>query len=62
MGYSLYQDSGRTTVWGNTVGTAPASVAGSGVAQNFTVYGQVAAGQTLPVGSYADTVVATVTF
>ncbi len=62
MGYSLYQDSARTTVWGNTVGTAPTSVPGSGVAQNFTVYGQVAAGQSLPVGSYADTVVATVTF
>jgi spore coat protein U-like protein len=62
MSYALYQDSGRTTVWGNTAGTAPSAVAGTGVAQNVTVYGQIAAGQNLPAGSYADTVVATVTF
>jgi spore coat protein U-like protein len=62
MAYGLYQDSGRTTVWGNTPGTAPAAIAGTGLAQNATVYGQVPAGQNLPSGSYADTVVATVTF
>jgi spore coat protein U-like protein len=62
MAYSLYSDSGRTTVWGNTVATAPGSVAGTDVAQNFTVYGRIPAAQNLPSGSYADTVVATVTF
>jgi spore coat protein U-like protein len=62
MGYALYQDSGHATVWGNTSGTAPAAVAGTGLAQSTTVYGQVSAGQDLPAGTYNDTVVATVTF
>jgi spore coat protein U-like protein len=62
MAYALYQNTGRTTVWGNTPGTAPPAVAGTGLAQNTTVYGQVSGGQNLPAGSYADTVVATVTF
>jgi spore coat protein U-like protein len=62
MGYALYQDSGHATVWGNTSGTSPAAVTGTGLAQNTTVYGQVSAGQDLPAGTYNDTVVATVTF
>jgi spore coat protein U-like protein len=62
LGYFLYQNVGRTTVWGNTGGSAPSAVAGTGVAQNFTVYGAVTGGQNVPTGSYTDTVVATVTF
>lgn len=61
LAYTLYQDSGRTTVWGNTAGTGVSDV-GTGVAQNVTVYGAVAAGQNVPAGSYSDTVLATVTF
>ena len=61
--YALYQDTGRTTPWGNTpstwVGTTPAP---STSPQVFTVYGRIPAGQTSPGGSYADTVVATVNF
>jgi spore coat protein U-like protein len=62
MAYGLFQDSGHATTWGNTPATAPASVAGTGLAQNATVYGLVPSGQNLPSGSYTDTVVATVTF
>ncbi len=61
LAYSLYQDSGLTTVWGNTSVTGVADT-GNGTAQNVTVYGSVAAGQNVPAGSYSDTVVATVTF
>lgn len=61
LAYALYQDSGRTTVWGNTAGTGVADV-GTGAVQNVTVYGAVAAGQNVPAGSYSDTVLATVTF
>jgi spore coat protein U-like protein len=61
LGYSLYSDTGRTTVWGNTAGTGVAET-GTGAAQAVTVYGAVAAGQNVPTGSYSDTVVATVTF
>lgn len=61
LAYALYQDSGRTTVWGNTAATGVAQT-GTGSAQNVTVYGAVTAGQNVPAGSYSDTVVATVTF
>ncbi len=62
LGYALYQQAGRTSAWGNTVATAPSSVPGTGAAQVFTVYGRIPGGQNVPAGSYADTVVATVTF
>jgi spore coat protein U-like protein len=59
--YSLYQNTGRTTVWGNTAGTGVANT-GTGSQVAVTVYGAVDAGQNVPAGSYSDTVVATVTF
>lgn len=61
LSYQLYQDSSATTVWGDTAGTG-ATVAGTGAAVTTNVYGVVSAGQNVPAGSYADTVVATVTF
>jgi len=61
LAYSLYQDTARTTVWGNTTGTGVA-VTGTGAVDNVTVYGAVAAGQNVPATSYSDTVTATVTF
>ncbi|HSB18534.1 MAG TPA: spore coat U domain-containing protein [Anaeromyxobacteraceae bacterium] len=62
LGYELYSDSGRSTVWGNTQPTGVGGT-GSGAAQTVPVYGRVAAGQTtVPAGAYADSVVATVNF
>jgi spore coat protein U-like protein len=61
LAYSLYQDSGRTTVWGDTAGTGVPHT-GDGTATTVNVYGRVGAGQNVPTGSYSDTVVATVTF
>ena len=61
--YELYQDAGRTTVWGNAgAGLYSPGAAPSKVARNFTVYGRVAANQDVAVGSFTDTVVATVNF
>jgi spore coat protein U-like protein len=62
LNYSMYSDSGRTTNWGNTVGTDTVSGTGTGSAQNVTVYGRIPASQLSPVGSYSDTVTVTVTF
>ena len=59
--YSLFQDAGHATVWGNTAGTGVANT-GTGTQTAITVYGTVAAGQNVPSGNYSDTVVATVTF
>jgi len=61
LAYSLYQDAGRTTVWGNTTPTGVTGT-GTGSAVQLTVFGQIPAGQSKPAGTYADTVVATVTF
>ncbi len=60
--YSLYSNSGRTTNWGNTVGTDTVAGTGSGGAQTLTVYGQLPAGQVVTPGSYADTITATLTY
>jgi spore coat protein U domain-containing protein, fimbrial subunit CupE1/2/3/6 len=62
VNYSLYTNSGRTTVWGNTVGTNTVSGTGSGAAQALTVYGRVPAQTTPAPGTYADTIVTTITY
>jgi spore coat protein U-like protein len=59
----LYQNIGRTTVWGTGAAaglTIP--VAPSRAARTFTVFGRVAAGQDVAAASYNDTVVATINF
>jgi spore coat protein U-like protein len=60
LNYSLYTNSGHTTVFDGSTGVA---VTGTGAQVGTSVYGSIPAGQnTLPAGSYSDTVVATVTF
>jgi spore coat protein U-like protein len=66
--YNLYKDSGFTQVWGDgTVGTV--TVTGSAtvvlfpVTTNYAVYSRIASGQnTARAGSYADSLVVTVTY
>ncbi|RAZ84152.1 spore coat U domain-containing protein [Mesorhizobium hawassense] len=62
INYTLYSDSGRTTVWGNTVGTDTVSATGNGSAQSFTVYGRVPSQTTPAPAVYTDTVTVTVTY
>jgi spore coat protein U-like protein len=59
--YSLFSDTGRTAVWGDTAGTGVPHT-GTGTLTALTVYGVVNAGQQVPAGNYSDTVVATITF
>ena len=59
LSYQLYTDAGHATTWDNSTG---ATVTGTGAAVTTNVYGVVTAGQNVPVGSYADTVLATVSF
>ena len=61
LSYSIYQDSPRSSVWGNTAGTGVGHT-GLGTATSISVYGRVPAGQNVASGAYTDTVVATVTF
>jgi len=61
--YELYRDTARATVWGDTADTAlDVPAAPDRNPRAFTVYGRVAAAQDASVGSYTDTVVATVNF
>jgi spore coat protein U-like protein len=61
LAYFLYSESTRITVWGNTVLTGKTDT-GTGAASQLTIYAAVTGGQNKPVGSYTDTVVATVTY
>jgi spore coat protein U-like protein len=63
--YNLYRDVSRTQIWGDgTAGTfhfgpfAPTD----GVDETVTIFGRVPARQSSPVGTYTDTVVATINF
>jgi spore coat protein U-like protein len=60
--YSLYSDSGRTTVWGNTVGTNTVSATGNGASQSYTVCGRVPSQTTPAAATYTDTITVTVTY
>jgi spore coat protein U domain-containing protein, fimbrial subunit CupE1/2/3/6 len=63
LSYNLFQETSRTTLWGNTPGTAPAAFTSTGLAQLVTVFGRITATQpTALIGAYTDLVVATVNF
>lgn len=63
LDYGLYTDTARTTNWDDIGGTTVVSGTGTGVGQEITVYGRIHTGQTsIPVGSYSDTITATVDF
>ena len=61
LDYDLFQDAGRTTAWGAGVdaqGYSPTTSAWV----SLTVYGRVPAAQNVGVGTYDDTVTATINF
>ena len=62
LNYDLYQDSGRHQHWGDTSGDTLTLAPSTGDPRSIYVYGRVPANQDVPVGGYADSVVATVYF
>lgn len=63
LSYGLYQEAGRTTLWGDgTHGSVMSSLTGNGSAQAHGVYGRIPANQYVKPDSYLDTVVVTVTY
>lgn len=62
--YALFTDSARATLWGNQRNSKNRFVThvGNGRAHEYPVYGRIAAGQFVPAGLYADTVIATLTY
>ena len=62
LNYSLYRDTSRNLVWGNSPGTDTTAGIGSGAPIDYPVYGQIPPGQTVPRGIYTDTVTVWVSF
>jgi spore coat protein U-like protein len=62
VNYTIYSDSGRTTVWGNTVSTDTVAGTGTGAAQTLTAFGRVPSQTTPAALSYSDTITVTVTY
>jgi spore coat protein U-like protein len=65
--YELYSDVAGGTVWGNSGGAlvtwgAFGSIASQGAGVSRPVYGRIPGGQDVSVGSYTDTITATVNF
>lgn len=73
LDYNLYTSATRSTVWGD--GTGGTSTVSSSItsgllglllcdeaSKNHTVYARIPAAQSVPAGSYADTIVVTVTY
>jgi len=61
LNYGLYQEGGRTTVFGNTSGTG-GSFTATGGADVTTVYGRIPKEQAAAVGSFVDSVSVTLTY
>ncbi|MCY1531139.1 Spore Coat Protein U domain protein [compost metagenome] len=66
LGYNLYTTNARATVWGTSNFSdgysALATVGGTVVPRNYTVYGRIPAGQYVAPGSYGSTITVTVTY
>ncbi len=63
LGYQLYLNPGRTTVWGDgTGGSSTQAGTGSGSDQTLTVHGRLPILSGAVPGSYADTVTVTITY
>jgi spore coat protein U-like protein len=66
LGYNLFRDATRTSLWGNTPGVdtlvQAISVPNNGSVQiSATIFGRIPAGQDVRMGIYADSVMITVT-
>jgi spore coat protein U-like protein len=61
--YELYKEAARTNVWANALtGLVTLLPAASNAPQTLTVYGRIAPGQNVAIGSYTDSVSITVTY
>jgi spore coat protein U-like protein len=62
LNYYLFIDSSRSSIWGDGTGGSSTFIAtvSKNAILNSTVYGRVPAGQNISVGTYTDTLTATV--
>lgn len=62
LGYQLYSDALRSTLWGDGTTGSTVTGVGTGLQVGHTVYGRIANGQNVPNGSYADTITVSLDF
>ena len=63
LNYNLYSDIGRTTNWGASAGALTGTGSGLTTENPITVYGKIPKNQYGPsIGSYSDTITATITY
>lgn len=62
LGYQLYLDNGRSTVWGDGTGSSTVAGTGTGSTQSLTIYGRLPSLSGVVPGSYTDTVTVTVSY
>ena len=65
LGYNLYRDAPRSTVWGDFTGGTSVHLDPNPPNDNdinVTVYGRIPAGQDISAGAYADTVTVEINF
>ncbi|MBV9653574.1 MAG: spore coat protein U domain-containing protein [Acetobacteraceae bacterium] len=60
--YSLFSDSGHSTLWGDGTNGSTLSYSGTGNADTVPVYGSIAASQHVPAQVYNDSVTVTVAY
>ncbi|HSI55144.1 MAG: spore coat U domain-containing protein [Ramlibacter sp.] len=57
LNYQLYSDSARSVIWGNTPGTDTVTgLPGTGLAQDYTVFGSIPPSQAAPAEEFGDTI------
>ncbi len=62
VSYQMFSNAGRTTNWGNVVGTDTVAGTGDGASQTLIVYGRVPIQTTPAPSTYTDTVTVTITY
>jgi spore coat protein U-like protein len=62
LSYALYRDVAHTLNWGNTPNTDTLNGTGTGITVTYPVYGSLPASQSVPSGTYTDTITVTVNY
>ncbi len=60
LDYNLYTEGTRSIVWGDGINGSDVSASGSSI--DLPIYGRIPARQNVPVGTYSDTVIITVSY